>query len=218
MTLPQQLMFAGWTPGRSDRIGVIPLTRGKITIVDQADFEWLNAFSWHALFNPDLIGGFYAARSQGGRSNKTYFYMHRVIMGAQLGQCVDHIDRNPLNNCRANLRIVPHRVNSLNAPLLQVNNRSGFRGVSWSPERGKWAARIKVNYRTFSLGRFVSAEEAAHAYDSASRKYFGEVAPRNFPSSFDVPDRSTTKFDTDSAVLLRECSQEPKSNTVPAHR
>ena len=51
----------------------------------------------------------------------------RIIVKAKKGQVVDHINRNPLDNRRSNLRIVTHRQNMLNRIL---KSSTGFVGVS----------------------------------------------------------------------------------------
>ena len=50
----------------------------------------------------------------------------RVVLKAKKGRVVDHINRNALDNRKANLRIVNHRQNMLNRVL---KNSTGFIGV-----------------------------------------------------------------------------------------
>ena len=90
---------------------------------------------------------------------------------------VDHRDRNGLNNRRSNLRLATDLQQAANRTT--PTNAAGFRGVA---VRGKrFEARINVNKKYVSLGRFASAELAARAYDKAAFKQFGEFAVLNFP-------------------------------------
>ena len=60
--------------------------------------------------------------------------------------------------------------------LIRPNNKVGVKGVVWDKDRGKWAAFIKVNYKSIGLGRFDRIEDAAVAYEVAARRYFGSFA------------------------------------------
>lgn len=85
----------------------------------------------------------------------------------------DHIDGDKLNNAIANLREATHSENQANRGR-QKNNSSGFKGVSWSQFRKKWAAAICVKGCTLSLGFFSCPAEAHRAYVEASRRLHGE--------------------------------------------
>ena len=150
----------------------IPLTQGKEALVDDEDFEWLSQWKWCAAKDKKT---FYAKRRAKGQT----ILMHRELIGAKPGEQVDHRDGNGLNNQDTNTRICTHRENNLNRR--PNNNTSGFKGVSWCKGRKKWVSQIKVLGYAFTLGRFLTREEAARAYDSAVRKYFGEFAHLNFP-------------------------------------
>jgi AP2-like factor (euAP2 lineage) len=90
--------------------------------------------------------------------------MHRVVVGLEHDDPreVDHIDRNPLNNRRANLRIVEHGQNRQNTKGWD-NATSRHRGVSWDRARGKWLAQAKLNMRAVFIGRYDTEDEAAEA-------------------------------------------------------
>lgn len=89
----------------------------------------------------------------------------------------DHIDRNELNNRSENLRIATNKENSRNHSLFR-NNTSGFSGVVWDKSREKWCARIEINGKTKSLGRFVNKKDAIIARLKAEAVYYGEFAPQ----------------------------------------
>src|ERR1700743_3236870 len=87
--------------------------------IDDEDFEWLSDLGkWH------LTGSNYqyAALSNCKKHQGMTIYLHRLILLAEFGYeklwdrdyCVDHIDRNPLNCQKSNLRIVTYKENSLN--------------------------------------------------------------------------------------------------------
>jgi hypothetical protein len=93
---------------------------------------------------------------------------------------VDHINRNPLDNRRCNLRYATYQQNTINRKA-QKNNKSGYRGVSLYKNRNycKWRARIKVNEKSIYIGYYKNKIDAAKAYNKAAKKYFGDFAVLN---------------------------------------
>jgi hypothetical protein len=150
----------------------IPLTRGAFALVDEADFGWLTQWCWR------LNSHGYAIRSIYVEEHEVHFSMHRVIMNAQRGQFVDHIDHNRLNNTRANLRFVTFQEN-MRYRRCYANNRAGFKGVS--ARRQRWQARIGLDEDIIHLGYFATPEIAAQAYDAAAKRLFGAFALLNLP-------------------------------------
>jgi hypothetical protein len=110
------------------------------------------------------------------------FEMAPYLMDAPVGTEVDHINGNTLDNRRSiNLRLSDHRRNSGNRGP-NSNNTSGFKGVSFDKESGKYSANIRDHGKQKKLGRFPTAELAARAYDRAAVEVFGEFAWLNFPA------------------------------------
>ncbi|MEK6291064.1 MAG: HNH endonuclease [Paraburkholderia tropica] len=85
-------------------------------------------------------------------------YLHRAIMECPEGYEVDHINGDPLDNRRANLRIVLRKQNAQN--ISAVRGRAGHRGVE-SNVWGRFMARAQCNGKRVYLGVFATAEEAA---------------------------------------------------------
>lgn len=82
---------------------------------------------------------------------------------------LDHINRDRTDNRIENLRDITPAENQHNSNVLK-NNTSGFRGVNWSSDMGKWVAKICINRKQIYLGAFKRVEDAANAYLSASKE------------------------------------------------
>lgn len=145
----------------------IPLSKGLIALVDDDDFEWLSKFKWHAL------GGRYAANRKGHKG--TYRYMHKMITNFKM---TDHIDGNGFNNQKTNLRFATPSQNMCNRGL-QKNSTSGFKGVSFNRNIGKYRAYIKINGHQKHIGYFSDIEKAAAAYNKKALELHGEFARLN---------------------------------------
>jgi len=151
----------------------IPLTKGFFALVDEGDYARVSEFIWHATDQGD--GRFYAARSIGNSGKQ---FLHSFILATPYEIEVDHVNRDPLDNRRLNLRPATSSDNKCNRGL-QSNNTSGFKGVSFSKSAGRWEAYVKKDYKKVHLGLFSSAENAAIAYNIAALKLYGEFAKLN---------------------------------------
>ena len=155
----------------------IELTQGKVALVDDKDFKWLNQWNWCA---SKMGTGWYAQRGiRTKNKHDTSLRMHRVILNAQKGQMVDHKDCNGLNNQRHNLRLCTPSQNAFNRRN-HCQSSSKYKGVSWNKKCKKWRAYIKLNHKIMHLGSHIIEEEAALAYDKKAKELFGEFARPNF--------------------------------------
>lgn len=91
---------------------------------------------------------------------------------------IDHIDNNRSNNKWLNLREATPSQNGANS-LLNTNNTSGYKGVSWNKIRQKYEVYIKIGYTKKHLGLYKTLEKSSAVYDEAALKYFGEFALTN---------------------------------------
>jgi AP2 domain len=161
----------------------IDLSRGYVALVDDADYERVNKFTWCVMFDHNKDGSIksvYAHRTlprvHGKQKGQ---FMHRLILGVTDPAVeVDHEDHNGLNNQRYNMRRATKVENGCNRRV-NADSASGFKGVSWHKATGKWQAQIQVNGQKISLSLFTDSVEAARAYDAAAITNFGEFACTN---------------------------------------
>ena len=148
-----------------------------IEIVVSTEDEDLKAFKW------GVASSLYHGRCHRGR----VLYVHRIVMERILrrpmrrGECVDHINGNPTDNRRSNIRLANKKFNAANS-MKQRNTTSKFKGVYEQRRKpGTFTAQVTHMGTKIHLGVFVSEKQAALAYDEAARKCHGDFARVNFP-------------------------------------
>lgn len=167
----------------------IILPCGNKTKIDYQD-EWiLEKFpSWVKRKNHVAVGR--SIPTEYGTAWEEY-YLQRLIIKAPPNKAVDHIDRDPLNNLRSNLRIADNSQNSANSQR-RYKNPTGFRGVFDKCRHIKtnlekrYVSYISAYGKRKYLGYYKTAEEAAKAYDAEAIKIWGEYAILNFPRRSDI--------------------------------
>lgn len=103
-------------------------------------------------------------------------YAHRMAwlwVHGEMPRVIDHINGDGYDNRLANLRSCSQAQNIANGKKRSSNN-SGFVGVRFRPEKGKWQARLMVNYRETHVGYFDTLQEACEARRKAAQEKFGE--------------------------------------------
>lgn len=157
----------------------ISLNDGLEVLIDDEDYSLVSEFKWYGGKADQARDNWYAQAHALGKT----IYMHRLLLGAEPGQQLDHIDRNGLNNQKSNLRICTQRQN--NAAIPGVKSSTGFRGVEFSPQnnRNRYRACLYHQQRRVHLGYFPTAVAAAKHRDNAAREVYGEFAQLNFPDA-----------------------------------
>jgi len=148
----------------------IPLTKGYMALVDDADYEALIKFNWN--FNSNGYASRYEYYDNGRRR---LILMHRQILGLtkQDKVQVDHKSGVRIDNQRGNLRICTNSQNQMNKGP-QSNNTSGYKGVH--KQRKKWKAEIRFDGKRKCLGVYETPELAHKAYCKAAAIINGEFA------------------------------------------
>jgi hypothetical protein len=148
----------------------IDLTHGKVALVDDDMFEYLNQWKWHY-----SLSNKYAERTVRIGEKFKCIKMQYLVIDHVTEMEIDHIDHDRLNNTRDNLRTCTHVQNMQNT-VRYSNNTSGYKGVYWEKCRKKWRALIKYDGKRKHLGYFDSVEDAALSYGKAAKLYFGEYS------------------------------------------
>jgi len=160
----------------------IKLTHDLETTVDDSDYEVLSENKWAAyrISGTSRTGKVHIYGYKAGRKFKgKRMWIHNIIMNPPIGTVVDHIDRNPLNNVRDNLRICTIKDNSFNRGKRSNGLTSRFLGVHKKKKKNKFQASITFNDKNFHLGYFDNELEAAKAYNLKATELFGSFASLN---------------------------------------
>ena len=137
---------------------------------------------------------------QSGHTYKKSF-LHRWILREENipeGLQVDHINGDPLDNRRANLRLCTNLQNSMNRTN-KFNPYSKYLGVSYNNGSKKrvstgsrrcisrpWRATITIEKgNKINLGTFETECEAAEAWDMVAYKHFKDYVHLNFPENIE---------------------------------
>ena len=143
----------------------IPLTRGKVALVDDADYEWLSQWNWYA----HCAGkNWYAARKRqhADGPGPNLIWMHRAILGVSSSLQADHISGDGLDNRRINLRLATYTLNARNHHRRRSDHTSGL-PMGVYPNHRRFQAKIMRAGRWRCLGTFDEPEQAHAAYLTA---------------------------------------------------
>ena len=152
----------------------VPLTNGGFTIIDDEDAAVIGEFKWHRCG----VGARYAGRMTSQPGKKRRIYLHRALMDAPDGLEVDHINGDPLDNRRQNLRLVTRAQNAQN--IRRPVGRLGIRGVCWDSERAKYSANATINGKSHRIGRYEKLEDAITAVTEYRREHMPFSAEAEF--------------------------------------
>ena len=164
-------------------------TKGKNTLYAERSIRLPNGKYSRILMHRQILENMLSVSSTKNSKHKTqncHRLMHRQILGHEprvtsdepRTTVIDHINRNGLDNRRANLRLATVAQNAWNSK--KRRSCSGYKGVCYDKAKRRWRAAIVHHGRRIHLGYFKDKIPAAKAYDDAAKKYFGQFARTNF--------------------------------------
>lgn len=135
---------------------------------DLEDYDKIKDYCWLEYVSHN---GYHSIKTRDYKNNGNFISMH-YLFGYKW---YDHIDKNPFNNRKQNLRPATAQENARNRSISK-RNKSGVTGVY---KRGnRWIAAITNNYKTTELGGYINKDDAIIARLQAEAKCFGEFAPQ----------------------------------------
>lgn len=120
----------------------------------------------------------YVGYTQSIRGKGKTTWLHRLIMQPPTNMVVDHVNCNPLDNRKENLRIITDKVNKQNKKGAASHSLTGIRGVKLNKPNNRFEAQIKLNGKNVYLGSYRTLEEAELvAIESRMRHFPGYIVP-----------------------------------------
>ena len=142
--------------------------KGSEFYFDKEDYEKIKNYCW-------VVKNDHYVESR-DNDKKVYISLHRIIMDNPNGD-VDHINHNPQDNRKSNLRVTTRSQNMANAKR-RKDNTSGVKGVFYSNNAGRWYATIQINNKKYSKS-FINKEDAVKYRYYLEDKYQKEYSYRN---------------------------------------
>ena len=145
--------------------------KGERFLIDDDDYELVSGYSWYT------CKGYLQARVKGSPTHKRV-KLHRLIMEAEKGDIVDHINGDALDNRKCNLRIVTAQQNAFNRH--NYVSHTGYKGVASGGSSGNgYRVFIGINGKRVYLGYFDNPHDAARMYNFWAHDLFGDYACLN---------------------------------------
>lgn len=154
---------------------VIKVHPDSLCLVDDDDYSGLSQFSWRLSPWGYVVRTVNGVQEDGVRSSGTTIHIHRQILKASLESEIDHINRDKLDNRKANLRFCDKSQNVWNSGPRKTSH-TGVKGVGWHKRIKKYHARINTSEGCVHIGYFKTIEEAHAAYTKKVVELRGDYA------------------------------------------
>lgn len=141
------------------------LVKGNRVLVSQMDFDRVSKYSWLTTASGDYIGRWFWGP-------KRWVALARFIDETPEDSELDHINRNPFDNRRENLRRCTRKQNSYN----RGPHTGKYKGVSFDGRQKQWRASITKDGKFKHLGYFDCKKQAATVYNKKAKELFGDFA------------------------------------------
>ena len=163
--VPRDTIVVLWYLLGYGEVYVVPLTRGKYSIIDIESYDKVAPYMWYS--TPDEYVR--------GTVDKKQVALHRHLMNPKEGFVVDHINGDPSDNRISNLRCITQQQNIWNSR--RNTNVAEYKNISKIGNR--WQLRMSINGKETYLGLFKTVHEAIEAREVAYNLYRDEHTQKN---------------------------------------
>lgn len=180
----------------------IQSTQGYSLLCDDEDYERLNTYSWYA---HNCTSQKRPARREGTGKRRVIFAHHEVFGRPPKGMVVDHINGDPWDNRRCNLRFATFGQNVRNQRR-ERKDWGGGKGVYLV--NGKLFVKIMARGELHQFCGFETVREADLAYDALALHLHGEFASLNHP---EIPTAAISPEELQAKLV----SKRPAARVLP---
>jgi hypothetical protein len=142
--------------------------KGYDVLIDDEDANRVLAKKWHIKKRIPGKGTYFSACF-----GKKDIALHRFILDAPAGKCVDHISGDTLDNRKVNLRVCTLRENTMNSTISN-RNKTGYKGVLFDKKLQKFHACLGEGKQRHRSRYFDTAKEAHLEYERMAKEKYGE--------------------------------------------
>lgn len=134
----------------------------EFALIDIEDIPKIKDYCW----NYQKRSYYPSAKINGKRK-----YLHRIIMPNDDKRFVtDHINRNPLDNRKSNLRIVTQCVNCQNEDK-RTTNTTGYKNISYISTRDIYVVAFRANHKNHYVGSYRYLETAVQKLEEYKKEH-----------------------------------------------
>lgn len=124
-----------------------------VVAVDAEDLDKVEKYIWRVRVRNGKVSYVW---------NRHAGMLHRLVLGVKSTDgLVDHLNRNPLDNQKSNLRVTTKAENAINSVKKSGSYTSIYKGVSYDAKRRLYRTRVF----DMEFGAYPSEKEAADAYN-----------------------------------------------------
>lgn len=149
-------------------------TRNRKFYFDLEDYEKIKNYCWYVT-SEGYVSSYRRVTEEGKRIQ---IFLHRFLLNLPdkynyndpIGE---HINRDPLDNRKQNLRILPSNSENMLNKKIYKNNTSGYRGIRY--KNNKWLVRLWYKKENVLCKKCTTLEEAIKIRQEHELKYFGKI-------------------------------------------